>query len=78
MSKKSCDFDPIPVPVLHDCLKEIAPIVADIINNSLSSGVVPQCFKHARVKPLLKKFDLHPNCLKTTVLFPVCHFCRKC
>ena len=60
--KKSCDLDPIPAPSLHDCSEEITPIVADIINKSLSSGVVPQCFKHALVRPLLKKANLDPNC----------------
>ena len=32
MAKKSCDLDPIPTPILHDCLEEITPIVADIVN----------------------------------------------
>ena len=35
----------------------------DTVNKSLSCGVVPQCFKHALVKPLLKKANLDPNCL---------------
>ena len=30
----------------------------------LSYGIVPQCFKHALVKPLLEKASLDPNCLK--------------
>ena len=34
------------------------------MNKSLSSGIVPQCFKHALFKPLLKKASLDPNCLK--------------
>ena len=34
MPKKSCDLDPTPVPILHDCLDEITPIVVDIINKS--------------------------------------------
>ena len=62
MPKKSFDLDPIPTPILHDCLDEITPIVTDIVNKSLSC-VVPQCFKHALVKPLLKKANLDPNCL---------------
>ena len=64
MPKKSCDFDPIPTSVLYDCLDEIIPIVTSIMNKSLSSGIVPHCFKHALVKPLLKKASLDPNCLK--------------
>ena len=35
-----------------------------MINKSLSSGVVPSCFKHALVRPLLKKANLDPNCLR--------------
>ena len=38
--------------------------MTSIINKSLSSGIIPQCFKHAIVKPLLKKASLDPNCLK--------------
>ena len=64
MPKKSCDLDPIPTSVLYDCLDEIIPIVTSIMNKSLSSGMLPQCFKHALVKPLLKKANLDPNCLK--------------
>ena len=64
MPKKSCDLDPIPVPILHDCFEEITLIVVDIVNKSLSSGVVPSCFKHALVRPLLKKANLAPNCLR--------------
>ena len=64
MSEKSCDLDPVPVPILHDCLEEITPIVVDIINKSLSSGVVHSCFKHALVRPLLKKANLDSNFLK--------------
>ena len=65
MPQKSCDLDPIPTFDLFDCLYEIIPIVTSIMNKSLSSGIVPQCFKHALVKPLFKKrAGLDPNCLK--------------
>ena len=70
MPKKSCDLDPIPTSVLYDCLDEIIPIVTSIMNKSLSSGIVPHCFKHALVKPLLKKASLDPNCL-------ICHSCQR-
>ena len=42
---------------------EIISIVISIIHKSLSSSIVPQCFKHALVKPLFKK-SLDLNCLK--------------
>ena len=63
-AQKSCDLDAIPTSVLYDCLDEIIPIATSIMNKSLSSGIVPQCFKHALVKPLLKKASLDPSCLK--------------
>ena len=65
MPKKSCDLDPIPSSLFHDCLDELIPVIRDIINTSLISGVVPQCFKHALVKPLLKKSNLDPELLKS-------------
>ena len=64
MPIKSCDLDPIPTSVLYDCLDKIIPIVTSIMDISLSSGIVTHCFKHALVKPLLKKASLDPNCLK--------------
>ena len=63
MPKKSCDLDSTPTSVLYDCLDKIIPIVISIMNKSLSSGIVPRRFKHAFVKPLLKKASLDPNCL---------------
>ena len=63
MPKKSCDPDPIPSPLFLDCLYELIPVITDIINTSLISGVVPQCFKHALIKPL-KKSNLDPELLK--------------
>ena len=64
MPKKCCDPDPIPSPLFLDCLDELMPVIRDIINTSLISGAVPQCFKHALVKPLLKKSNLDPELLK--------------
>ena len=64
MPQKSCGLEPIPTSVFYDCLDEIISIVTSILNKSLSSGIVPQYFKHALVKPLLKKVSLDPNCLK--------------
>ena len=66
MPQKSSDLDPIPAPVLYDSLDEIIPIVTSIIlNKSLPSGIVPQCFKHALVKPLLKKGQSWSKLLET-------------
>ena len=76
--KKSCDLDPIPTSILHDCLDEITPIVTDIVNKFLSCGVVLPCFKHALVKPLLKKANLDPNCLSNYRPVSNMPFCQRC
>ena len=60
MSKKSCDLDPIPAFLFMDCLDALIPTITQIINISLTTGVVPQSFKHALVKPLLKKVKSGP------------------
>ena len=78
MPKQSCDLGPIPAPILHDCLEEITPIAADIINKSLSCGVVPHYFKHALVKPLLKKADFDLKCLTNYRPVSNLHFCQRC
>ena len=62
--KKSCDLDPKPRPLLYDSLDKIMSIVTSRVNESLSSGIVFQCFTLALVKPLLKMAILDPNCLK--------------
>ena len=64
MPKKSCDLDPIPYIIFIDCLDEIVPTITQIMNNSLTTGVVPKSFKHALVKPLIKKPNMDPECLK--------------
>ena len=51
-------------PVLYDCFDEIIAIVTSIMNKSSSFDIVPQCFKHVLVKPLLKKVSLGLSCLK--------------
>jgi hypothetical protein len=54
----SCQLDPIPTFLLKKYLQPLAPSIAKIINNSLSSGSFPAALKHALVKPLLKKADM--------------------
>ena len=61
---KHCDLDPIPTSLLRQCIHHLLPSITVIINDSLKSGTVPNCFKSALVKPLLKKPGLDPNILK--------------
>ena len=61
---KTCELDPIPIPLFLECIDAILPTLTDVINNSLSTGVFPSIYKTAFVKPLLKKQTLDPNNLK--------------
>lgn len=60
----TCDLDPLPTPLLIECLDVLLPSITSLINHSLSSGSFPSIFKSALVKPLLKKPSLNPNDLK--------------
>ena len=60
----TCPLDPIPTPLLFECLDILLPSIHAIINKSLVSGSVPSIFKSAIVRPLLKKSSLDPNNLK--------------
>ena len=60
----SCPLDPIPTPLLVECLDDLLPTITHIINSSILSGSCPVSFKSAIVKPLLKKPTLDPNILK--------------
>ena len=52
---KTCHLDPIPTPLLVECLDTVLPSLTALVNFSLSSGVFPEVFKTALVTPLLKK-----------------------
>ena len=52
---KNCTLDLIPTALLKHILSSVASLIADIINTSLRDGMVPESFKRALVKPLLKK-----------------------
>ena len=64
MACKTCDLDPIPTSLLFGCSDEIVPALTHVVNQSVLSGTFPTVFKHAIVKPLLKKTSLDPNDLK--------------
>uniref|UniRef100_UPI003AF53422 reverse transcriptase domain-containing protein n=1 Tax=Thiolapillus sp. TaxID=2017437 RepID=UPI003AF53422 len=61
---KTCQLDPIPTPLLVECLDTLLPSLTALVNSSLSSGVFPEVFKTALVTPLLKKKSLDQNELK--------------
>ena len=63
-SAKSCELDPIPITLLYENLDILLPTIMNIINTSLTTGIVPRDLKTAIVKPLLKKPSLDKNLLK--------------
>ena len=63
-SAKSCELDPIPTTLLYENLDILLPTITNIINTSLTTGIVPPDLKTAIVKPLLKKPSLDKNLLK--------------
>ncbi len=48
------------IPSLFKKVFDTIGSILSILNNSLSSGVVPASFKHAVIQPLLKKNSLDP------------------
>ncbi len=57
----SSKLDPMPMALVKACLPTLCPTITDIINTSLTSGVVPSSFKTAVVVPTLKKPSLDPD-----------------
>ena len=64
MSLKTCELDPLPASLYSEGLPQLLPFITDIINTSIQTGLVPDSFKTAIVRPLLKKHNLDPNDLK--------------
>ena len=62
-SAKSCELDPIPTTLLYEHF-DILPTITNIINTSLTTGIVPRDLKTVVIKPLLKKTSLDKNLLK--------------
>ena len=54
----SCELDPVPTPFLKACINTLLPVLAQIINLSLTSGIMPSPLKQAVIHPLLKKILL--------------------
>ncbi len=52
----------VPPEVIKAAFPVIGPSIQVLINSSLGTGVVPICFKHAVVQPLLKKQGLDKSC----------------
>ncbi|CAJ1050788.1 uncharacterized protein LOC117491507 [Xyrichtys novacula] len=57
----SSKLDPMPTALVKACLPTLCPPMTNIINTSLTPGVVPSSFKTAMVIPTLKKSSLDPD-----------------
>ena len=55
---KSCPLDPAPAVVLKECWTVLLPVMTKIVNLSINTAVMPDCFKLAMLNPLLKKLGL--------------------
>ena len=64
MNSKTCDLDPMPNPLLLKCLKAMPTLLVDIVNMSLSTGIVPSPFKYASIPPLLKNQSADRDVMK--------------
>ena len=74
---KSCDLDPIPTTFAKQCCAKLLPIITNIINGSLVSGVFPSDNKVALVRPIIKKSNLDPDVLKSYRLVSNLHYISK-
>lgn len=52
---KTCELDPMPTSLVKKCITELAPIMTRIVNLSITTSTVPDSYKTAIVRPLLKK-----------------------
>ena len=63
---KTCELDVIPTILvkLNVVMDTLIPVITDIMNASMSSGIVPYAFKQAIVTSAIKKPNLDHNELK--------------
>ena len=62
---KSCSLDPLPTFILREFLDELLPFICTMCNVSLQRGLLPESQKAAIVTPILKKYDLDPDDVKS-------------
>ncbi|XP_050400117.2 RNA-directed DNA polymerase from mobile element jockey [Patella vulgata] len=60
----TCLSDPIPTHLVLQLIDQLLPFFTQLINNSLTTGTFPDCFKSSIVLPLLKKDNLDKNIMK--------------
>ena len=63
MKPRNCPLDVVPAKVLKEVFCSVGPCLLTFINSCLGCGSVPAAFKHAVVRPLLRKPNLDPSVL---------------
>ena len=61
---KSCELDTIPTWLLKACLPALLPCITMLVNSSITTGHIPDAYKMAVVRPLLKKNGLDRQVMK--------------
>ena len=54
MSNKHCDLDPLPTSVVKECVRELAPVLTAMVNQSLQKSTVAESLQKALVFPTIK------------------------
>lgn len=61
LNTETCTLDPIPTFVFKRSLSSFSPIIFNIMNISLTTGIIPKALKFAAITPVLKT----PGCDKS-------------
>ena len=69
---KASGPDAIPCRVLKDAAHELAPVLVDIFNTSLSSGKLPADWRTARVALVFKKGNTNEPANHCPIFFSLC------
>ena len=66
-----------PLSLLHEITESLTIPLNNIFCESLESGTFPTSYKHALIKPLLKKPNLDPQSLTIIVQSQTCRYFPK-
>ena len=69
---KPCSLDPVPTCFLKEHLDCLLPSITNIVNLSMSKGIVPTKMKAALVMPLLKTPSLDKDVITNSELSLIC------
>ncbi|KAK7497772.1 hypothetical protein BaRGS_00010906 [Batillaria attramentaria] len=73
----SPNVDPVPTKLALEFLDILLPVMVNIINISLATGIVPTSFKKAVVQPIIKKAGTHQH-VRTFAQCPTCPLYPSC